>query len=169
MKLFILRHAIAVPRGTAGYRDDSRRPLTKEGITTTRRGVRGMRRLKLDFDLVLSSPYRRAKHTAEIVVRALGIEDRLRFTDHLAAEAAPRQLVAEIQHSYAGKNSILLVGHEPYLTELVSLLLGGKPGLPLVLKKGGLCKLEIGALRPGPCARLLWWLTPRQLVLLGKT
>jgi phosphohistidine phosphatase SixA len=57
----------------------------------------------------------------------------------------------------------MLVGHEPYLSDLVSMLLTGHTGLPLNLKKGGLCKLSVTRVRYGRCATLEWLLAPRVL------
>jgi len=57
----------------------------------------------------------------------------------------------------------LLVGHEPYLSSLISLLSTGGPNLSLTLKKGGLCRLEAEPLRCARCASLEWLLAPRLL------
>jgi phosphohistidine phosphatase SixA len=60
-----------------------------------------------------------------------------------------------------------LVGHEPSLSSLVSLLVSGDPGLGVSLKKGGVCKLSVEQLRNGRCATLEWLLSPAQLVEIG--
>jgi phosphohistidine phosphatase len=164
MELFLLRHAIAVERSLG---DDTKRPLSREGAEKMRRIAKGMRRLELDFDLILSSPYLRARQTAEIAVRELEAEDKLKVTDHLAADADAAELVSELKTSHRSCKSVLLVGHEPFMSELISTLLSGKRGVPIVMKKGGLCHLTIESLRYGRCARLEWLLTPRQLARIG--
>jgi len=166
--LYLLRHAEAVPRGTPGYRKDNNRPLTKDGVSTMRRAAKGMRRLKLEFDLILSSPYPRARTTAEIAADALGAGKKLKLSDHLASDGDPRKLVAELNRDCSSPGSILLVGHEPYLSELICVLIGCRSGTALTLKKGGLCKVCVDSLRFGRCARLDWLLTPRQLVRIGQ-
>ena len=168
MNLYLLRHAEADPRGTPGCRDDSDRALTKDGVSTMRRAAKGMRRLELDFDLILSSPYVRARQTAEITADVLGAKKKLKFSDHLASDGDPRQLVAELDRDYSGRGSILLVGHEPYLSELICTLIECRSGSALALKKAGLCKLSTDSLRFGPCATLDWLVTPRQLVHIGN-
>jgi len=168
VNLYVLRHAEAVPRGTPGYRHDSDRPLTKDGVNTMRRAAKGMRRLKLDFDLILSSPYVRARRTAEITAEVLGAKEKLKFSDHLASDGDSRKLVAELNRDYPGRENVLLVGHEPHLSQLICVLIGCRSGTALTLKKGGLCKLSVVSLRFGPCAHLDWLLTPRQLVHIGK-
>jgi phosphohistidine phosphatase len=62
---------------------------------------------------------------------------------------------------------ILLVGHEPDLSRLISVLATGTLQLQLDFKKGGLCKLEAETLRAGPCATLVWLLTPKQMKLMA--
>jgi len=133
-----------------------------------RRAAKGMRRLKLSFDLILSSPYLRARSTAEITADVLGARRKLKFSDHLASEGEPRKLVAELERDYKTRDSVLLVGHEPYLSEFICALIGCRSVGGLSLKKGGLCRLSADSLRFGPCARIDWLLAPRQLVLIGR-
>jgi len=67
MELYLLRHGLAVERGTTGFENDSARPLTPKGRRQLRQIAAAMKRLNLRCDLILSSPFRRAKQTAEIV------------------------------------------------------------------------------------------------------
>jgi phosphohistidine phosphatase SixA len=59
---------------------------------------------------------------------------------------------------------VLLVGHEPHLGELTSLLVAGQAGCGFTFKKGGLARLTTEALKAGRCATLEWLLTPRQML-----
>lgn len=168
MDLYVLRHAIAVERGHPDYvHDDSKRPLTRKGIRRMRREVEGLRRAGLDFDVTLSSPYTRAWQTAEIVVEILGQEQKLESFQPLAPEVPPEQTIRQLERRCAGMESVLVVGHEPQLSAIGSLLLSGNSGLALELGKGGAFKLELDQIHPGS-AILDWWLTPRQLRKLGK-
>jgi phosphohistidine phosphatase SixA len=72
-------------------------------------------------------------------------------------------LIAELRTDNRAQQDIMLVGHEPYLSRLLSMLLTGNPNLSVVMKKGGLCTLDLETLRFGRCARLNYLLTPRQL------
>lgn len=167
MDLYILRHAIAVDRGTPGYDDDSTRPLTSEGAKKMRQAASGMRALELQFELILSSPFLRARQTAEIVAREFGAESALEFSVHLEpggnSEALIRALIKR-----GSLKSVLLVGHEPYLSGLISLLVTGGGELALTLKKGGLVKLSASMLRHGRCASLEWVATPGQLRMMAR-
>lgn len=159
----MLRHAIAVERGTLGFKRDSERPLTEKGARRMRSVARGMRVLGIEFDIVLSSPYTRAKQTAEIVVKVFKCPEKLIFSENLICEGDSRALVKEIGSSYGNFQSVILVGHEPYLGEFMSVLLTGGGGLSVDFKKGGLCKLEVDSLTYGKCAVLKWMLTPSQM------
>ena len=91
----------------------------------------------LKFDLILSSPYVRAQQTAKIVAKALGKE--VTFTKFLVPDADPLDLIAEINDEKP--HTVLLVGHEPDLSQLISMLACGTTAGTFELKKGGLCKL----------------------------
>jgi phosphohistidine phosphatase len=159
MDIYILRHGIAVERGTAGYKKDSDRPLTKEGVEKMEQIAEAMLALGLHVDLILSSPYARAEQTARIVARAL--DEEVTFTNHLMSDGNSLELVAEINDEKP--QSVLLVGHEPDLSRLISVLVTGSTDASIELKKGGLCKLTSDRLAFGQCATLNWFLTPKQL------
>ncbi len=97
MNLYILRHAIAAERGLPEYEDDSQRPLTSKGEKKMGKIAEAMRALGLEFDLILSSPYLRAKQTAEIVARKLDLEKALKYSDNLVPSAEPAAVISEIR------------------------------------------------------------------------
>jgi phosphohistidine phosphatase len=160
MILYVLRHAIALDR-TEWKGAEADRPLTKEGMRKMKEVAEGMKALKLSFDWILTSPYRRAFDTAKITAKALKAEDKLKISKSLRPDGDPKTLMRHVALDYRSWESILLVGHEPFLSRLVSVLLIGSPDAPLELKKGGLCKLNAAALTYGRCATLEWWLTPK--------
>lgn len=165
MDLFLLRHGIAVDRGTPGFEDDSQRPLTPKGAARIHRIAQAAKRLRLKFDLILSSPYLRTQQTAHMFASFYGIEDRLRLTENLIGGASPADLIGEIHESYGDALSILLVGHEPYLSILAGMLLAGDEKVSITFKKGGLCKFSVDdALHYGRCATLEWLMTPKQML-----
>jgi phosphohistidine phosphatase len=167
MELYILRHAIAQERSTPGIKSDFDRPLTPDGEQKLRRVAKAMRNLELSFDLVLASPYMRARETAELVAAAFGIVKRLQLRDSLGADGNPREFIAELMARQPAPQSVLVVGHEPYLSTMATLLLTGALKSCLTLKKAGLCKLSIERLSGGRCAQLEWLLTPRQMLLMS--
>jgi phosphohistidine phosphatase len=158
MNLYILRHAIAEPRETPGYNDEDR-PLTKDGIRKMKAVANGMRKLGLEFGRLLSSPYLRARQTAEIVAAVFKME--LEVWEPLIPTVGHRVLIAKLVK--VREDNVMLVGHEPHLSEFVSVLISGNPDTQLELKKGSLCKLRSDHLIYGRCATLEWLMAPAQL------
>ena len=167
MELYFLRHAIAAPHGAKGFARDADRPLTEEGEEKMRRIAKGMLSLDLTFDLILSSPFVRARQTAEIAARTFSLEKKLKFSDHLAVGGNMKELIDELKRDYGKLESIMLVGHEPSMSRTISFLISGDPDISITMKKAGLCKLTIEALRYGRCATLEWLLTPGQMTQVG--
>jgi phosphohistidine phosphatase len=163
MELYLLRHAIAVDREERSPRRDRERSLSREGIRKMRTIAHGMRVLRISPDLILSSPFLRARATADIVAAELGCKTP-ELTRHLEPGGDSERLLALLQERTHAAQCILLVGHEPALSSLASTLLTGDDGMQMTMKKGGLCKLCIDQLRYGQCATLVWLLAPRQLM-----
>lgn len=166
MNVYLLRHGIAAEPGAAGYEPDSERPLTAKGEDRLREAARAMEKLGLSFDLILSSPFLRAKQTAAIIAKSLKLRKQLALSDDLTPAGNPRLLIQQLNQFRPEPKSVLLVGHEPYLGKLVALLAAGNTSLEIDFKKGGLCKLEAEYLLYGRCAKLVWLLTPRQMRLM---
>ena len=167
MELYILRHGIAVEPGTPGYETDAERPLTPEGERKLRQIAEAMEALELSFDLILSSPYQRARQTAEIIAESLRARKKLELSDTLTPGGSTTKLVELLNRLKPSPENVLMVGHEPYLSGLISLLVSGKEHFAVVMKKGGLCKLSTESLKHGRCATLEWLLTPKQMALMA--
>jgi phosphohistidine phosphatase len=164
MNLYLLRHGIAVPNDDPENVPDSDRPLTPKGVKRMRKAAKGLRRLGIPFDSVLTSPLVRARQTAEIVAQALGLGDHL---EELSA-LAPGNSVSDLWSGltpYQDHEHLLLVGHEPFLSTVLSYLLthDEKRSVTVDFKKGGLCRVEITALPPNKSGILHWLLTAKQL------
>jgi phosphohistidine phosphatase len=167
MNLYIVRHAIAVARGTPGYEDDSQRPLTNNGRKKMGKIVKGIRQLGSEFDTGLSSPYVRARDTAKILTREFKMKDQLAFSENLIPPGNFDQLVNEINEKYIVEN-LALVGHEPMLSGFISWLTTGNTDTRITLKKGGVCCLSTENLHQEHRATLEWLLTPAMMVDLSK-
>ncbi|MEW6403692.1 MAG: phosphohistidine phosphatase SixA [Chloroflexota bacterium] len=166
MNLYIVRHAIAEKAGT--HEDDSLRPLTEAGQKKFRKIAKGLKELEVQIDLILSSPYLRAAQTAEILRKTFDLpKDKLIQTEHLSPTGFADKLVEEIKSVHSGAENVAIVGHEPYLSGLASMLVAGDPEVSLNLKKGGVCCLSIDQLEYARCANLNWLLSPAQLVEIG--
>jgi len=167
MNLYLLRHGIAVEPGTPGYAKDADRPLTPKGERKLLKIAAAMRALEIEFDRVLFSPYVRARGTAVIIAKELGLEKKLETCSALIPGGSLREVIDVLNHLKPAPENVLLVGHEPSMSELAALLISGETNVSITMRKGGLCMLTTETLRPGRCASLEWLLTPKQMALLG--
>ena len=161
MKLYILRHGEAVERGDPAFKEDADRPLTPKGTQRAKALAHALRGLEISMDIIFSSPFTRARQTAEIMEHGLRLHDRLEFTNHLTPPGNPEKLVDQLNAIRPAPESVLLVGHEPFLSEFISILCVGGTQLLVKLKKGGLCRLGVESLRCSQCADLEWLLPSR--------
>jgi len=166
MNIYLLRHGLAGESGSGNYASDADRPLTSEGEQKLWKISDAMRVLGLKFDLILSSPYVRTRQTAQIVAEAFKAKDKLEFSRTLEPDGDQAELIKMLNRRNAS-DSLLLVGHEPYLSSLISMLISGDGRASVVMKKGGLCKLSADSLKYGRCASLRWLLSPKQMILLA--
>ncbi len=160
MNLYILRHASAGTR-RANPVIDLKRPLDKEGKGQCMLIGSYLNALKVHFDLVASSPLKRALQTASLVGTEVGFDGGIKVTPALAPEAnvaAFHTFINELQ----GYENVLLVGHNPNLPFfLASLLMNGSaPGRSAIrLRKGAIARIDLTR-RPG---MLHWLVDPRIL------
>jgi phosphohistidine phosphatase len=160
MILYIVRHAIAVPRGTVGI-EDADRALTDEGISKMKKIAAGLNRLGYVPEIILSSPLVRARQTGEILLQAFGKETRLIISPALAPEADRKELFYEIG-SLEKKNvrRLMIVGHQPSLGEIAGEIAFGSSKHSIGLKKGGVCSIELESGQDTPKGMLVEILTP---------
>lgn len=162
MELYLIRHAQAEEQSAGG--GDEERALTREGRERFREVVRGLDRLELRFDRVYHSPYVRAQETADLLEPILDGET---IVTAALARAPSDELLASL-----GGESVALVGHEPWLSDLLSLLLLGwhvyehpTRSAPFEFKKGGVARLT-GKPKPGEMQLVAFW-PPRSLRAIG--
>ncbi len=166
MEIYLLRHGIAEDIG-GKIRSDAARPLTDEGTELLQDEAKGMKRLGLHFNVVLTSPLVRSKQTAEIVGDVLDCANKIHNCPALAIPMSIADLMQNFK-SFQNDYKVLLVGHQPDLGKLAGYFIGNSK-LSLALKKGSLCKIDVERLTPTPRGELKWYLTPRQLKLIGQS
>ena len=158
MQLIIIRHAIAVERGTAGMRDEDR-PLTPEGEVKFREAAKGLAALVDRPDALLTSPWLRAKQTAAILAAAWG---RIEPKEMAALAGGSFDEQAQVLDRHPKDATVAVVGHEPHVSELLARLLGSHHDDRVTFKKGGAALVDV----PGPLAEggeLVWFLPPKVL------
>jgi phosphohistidine phosphatase len=161
LDLYLVRHAFAGHADPARWPDDADRPVTAEGDREFRAAAAGLRRLVPVVEVVLSSRFARAWQTAHALHEVTGWPEA-RECRELEVGRPPRGVV-DLLHERM-QDSIALVGHEPQLSSLVSLLSTGDEGaLNLKLKKGAaVCVRFPGPVEPG-AGILRWAVEPRIL------
>ncbi len=167
MDLYVLRHGLAGTRGSPEYPNDDERPLTSRGVRRMIRQTRGLRSIGLSVDVIITSPLTRAAQTAEIVHQGLDESIRLTVSEALAPTGDPAALMAQLAMDRPSVDRVMIVGHEPYLSGLISVLATGGTEPVIRLKKGALCKLRVPIPKHGRCGWIEWFLTPKQMIRLG--
>lgn len=164
MNLYLIRHAIAEEESQSG--EDSQRVLTGKGAKKMRAIAKGLRALGAEFDFILTSPYVRAEQTANILAEVFKMKKKVAMSENLTPLGDPDLLFAEINEKYS-VNSLAIVGHEPYLSALVSLLAANGAPVEMTFKKGGVCYLAADDLRHARKATIEWLMTPGVLIEIG--
>jgi phosphohistidine phosphatase len=157
--ILLVRHAIAEARGPA-WPDDTVRPLTKKGELRMREIARRLKALGEASDVVVTSPLKRAKDTALILMREWSSSSDVEEIDALAPGHTPAQTMAAVAEEITG-DRIALVGHEPDLGQFAAWLLSAKQ--PLLFKKGGVARVDLESLSRPREGQLIWLATPRLL------
>jgi phosphohistidine phosphatase len=158
MDLFILRHGKA-GKATVGP-GDAARPLTQKGRDEINRVAVWMKEQNFWFDSIATSPLKRARQTAAIVASELDMEERLAVWDELAPGGDP-DTVCYNASQQGNDATVLIVGHEPALSELISTIISGEGDSSIVLAKGGLAKIGNYSFKTRPSGFLRWLVTPK--------
>lgn len=157
MHLYLLRHGKA-EQGRIGQ-PDSARELTTEGQLQIQQQAWAFQRMEVQVELIFSSPYRRARQTADIVGRTLG--QSVVEAPQLACGCRLSH-VLELFDLYHQPDHALLVGHQPDLGKLIAVLTGGC----VAVQPGTLAHLRTDRLRPGNGA-LIGLYPPDEMARLG--
>jgi phosphohistidine phosphatase len=156
MTIYFLRHANAGKR-LANLRMDEKRALDKDGIEQCGIVGRALTAMDVQVDTIISSPLKRAAQTASLVGNELSYEGKLQFEDALRPGAVFDDFRRMLE-KYAKQEAIMVVGHNPNLSEFLGRILsetGCEAGADL--KKGAVAKVEVER----NSAVLQWCLTPK--------
>lgn len=160
IRLYLVRHGIAIDREDPDCPAEPERYLTPKGIQRTRTAARGLRGLRVRPAALLTSPYVRAVQTGEIFCSVLGLDEKqLRATDALKPEAKPIRLAEEL--TKIGNGEVICFGHAPQLDEFIACAVKAAAAFT-ALKKSGVACLDVEGFAPFRAA-LFWLLTPRAL------
>lgn len=155
MNIYFLRHASAGQHSLGG--NDEKRPLDKTGERQSHDVGRALAALDPKLEVIISSPLTRALQTATIAAAELGHKDKIVTDDGLRPEASYEQF-ENLLARYGKRKAILLVGHNPSMTEFLMEMLAGGSAEFLDFKKGAVAKIEKADRQS---AVLKWCLTPK--------
>lgn len=168
MNLILVRHAIAIARESASDIPDEQRSLTPDGIRKMKRAVEGLRRMNPVIEQIWTSPLTRAIQTAELLRSGLQLSaTAVQEVSELRPSGDVNSLFTRIQRS-PEISCLALVGHEPYLSDVMCRLLSTNGPSGIAFKKGGMASFEVDSLEMPPRATMEWLITPKQLRMLGK-
>ena len=155
MRVYILRHAEAEPRGPGVA--EAARQLTPLGKQQLKAVLRQAHDAGVSPEAILTSPWVRAVETARLASKALRCE-RIVETRALLPDIPPAQVLREIRALSQAKQ-VMVAGHEPQLSRLAAFLL--EAPVALDFKKSALMRIDVLEKEGPPRGVLKWMLTPR--------
>lgn len=156
MTIYFLRHASAGKKYVNAKRDE-KRPLDEAGILQARYVGRLLSSMDIQLDQIISSPLRRAMQTASLAANELAFETGIQVDAALRPESEYDQF-QELLARYSRQEAILVVGHNPSLSEFLSKIISTNSGAAHVnFKKGTVAKVEMS----GRLGTLEWLITPK--------
>lgn len=160
MIVYLVRHGQAEDQAASGLDRDRR--LTHAGRERMQVIGRGLSRLDIQPDQILTSPFPRASETAQIIAAALGRLELLQEVEALGCgNGGEHQIRAMLNPTW---HEVMIVGHEPELTAITEALAGA--GTNVRFKKGGVCRIDLA--HPMAQGEMIWLLAPRVLTALGE-
>jgi phosphohistidine phosphatase len=155
MNLYLMRHANAgVPRDNPAL--DAKRSLIKEGKDQCMLMARVLSALKVQVDVIVSSPLKRAMQTAQFVGTELGYDSKVEVSPALGLTGdfiAFQKLLAK----YADREGVLMVGHNPNIFQFLGRMITGNGGAAIRMRKGSIARIDLDRHPP----LLQWLIDPR--------
>ena len=159
MRLYIVRHGIAIDREDPKCPPEAERYLTEEGVEKTKQVAEAVAALGIQADLMFSSPYVRATQTAAIFASELEYsKQKIRRTDSLLPGAEPGAFLRELARE-KDVSTVLCFGHAPHVDGLLAAAVGASRHITS-MKKAGVALVELKRLSP-PNGQLVWLITPK--------
>lgn len=165
LDLFVLRHGEAGKRSSVS-RNDSKRALTEAGKKEIVEIANAIKRLDVKFDFVYTSPLIRAKQTADILADKVKNKRKIEIINDLKPEG-DRLALYSMLSKLKQDSTVLLVGHEPYLSKIITEAITDGNDCRIDLKKAGFARVRIISFLPKIQGELRLLLTPKLLKLMS--
>ena len=157
MEIYVLRHGIA-EEATRGMKDADR-ALTPEGAEKLETVLRRARTVGVEPSIILTSPLRRARETAEIAAKTLRGKSTLVESRALEPDSSPEAVWDDIR-VHKAEPAVMIVGHEPLFSAVYSYLLG-EPSVAIDVKKGSIGRIDVDRFTGQPHGLLKWLMPPK--------
>jgi phosphohistidine phosphatase len=162
MEIYLMQHGPNLSKD-----EDAEEPLSPEGKNLVATSARAIKRMGLQFDVIIASSKTRSKQTAELVAEAVGFAvGEIVETEKVKAMTPAEETIAYLAQ-FADKSSLLIAGHLPSLAEVASALLTSGPKATIQFERGGIGRIDVDEL-PTHEGKLRWYLTPVQLELIAE-
>jgi phosphohistidine phosphatase len=158
MEIYLLRHGIAEDESPTGR--DSDRQLTPAGRRKLHEVLKLVAASGFKPHVIVSSPYVRARQTAEIASEVLGYKEEVHLANALVPDSDPEEVWQEIRNGYRGVSSLILASHEPLMGRCTGFLLG-HPGMLIDFKKGAIVRIDVDNYGVQPRGVFKWMLVPK--------
>ena len=162
IRIYLVRHGIALDHADRGELPDDDRPLTGKGRRRFRRGARVFARLGEQLDFIFTSPLIRAAQTAEILASAVKASE-VGVIEELRPDGAIGKLLAEVGRRVKDEQGVALVGHDPQMSLLVAALgeVAKTDQERIDFRKGSIVRIDVGELPSARPTQPRWWMKPR--------
>ena len=160
MEIYLMQHGPNLSKD-----EDPEESLSPEGEAQISKAAQAIKKMGLEFDVIIASPKKRSQQTAALVARTIGFPvDSIVETEKVKAMTPAEETVRYLEE-FQGKQSVLIAGHLPSLAEVASFLLTSGSKATIQFERGGIGRIDVNRL-PTHEGRLRWYLTPAQLDLM---
>jgi phosphohistidine phosphatase len=160
MEIYLMQHGPNLSKD-----EDPEESLSPEGEVQISKAAQAIKKMGLEFDVIIASPKKRSQQTAALVARTIGFPvDSIVETEKVKAMTPAEETIRYLEE-FQGKQSVLIAGHLPSLAEVASFLLTSGSKATIQFERGGIGRIDVNAL-PTHEGRLRWYLTPAQLDLM---
>ena len=160
MEIYLMQHGPNLSKD-----EDPEESLSPEGEVQISKAAQAIKKMGLEFDVIIASPKKRSQQTAALVARTIGFPvDSIVETEKVKAMTPAEETIRYLEE-FQGKQSVLIAGHLPSLAEVASFLLTSGSKATIQFERGGIGRIDVNRL-PTHEGRLRWYLTPAQLDLM---
>ncbi len=162
MEIYLVRHGAAYEK-----EEDPERHLNNNGVNQCHLTGKALKKLDIQFDLIVSSPKARARQTAEIIAEEVGyLKDEIKITEALVPTAFPKDTIKYL-NNFDDAKRIMLAGHLPLLGHLASELMINTSQISFHFEPGAVC--HIYTEHPHTFAGYFrWFLAPQHLRIIAQ-